>query len=94
MSDEIRIASVNMMAGGSTGHIMLQVARVARAQGMAAQTFSTRAYTGAPQPPLREIEGHRLYGWHKENWVHTVMGKVTGYNGFFSFFGTLLLSAL
>ena len=91
MSDEIRIASVNMMANGSTGHIMLQVARMARKQGMVAQTFSTQAYTGAPPLPVQEIESHQLYGWYKENWWHTVLGKVTGYNGFFSYFGTLQL---
>lgn len=93
MSDEIRIASVNMVAGGSTGHIMTQVARLARERGMLARTFSTQVFTGKAQAPLPEIDGHKIYGWYMENLCHTILGKATGYNGFFSYFGTHQLIA-
>ncbi len=87
MSDKIRIAAINMMEIGSTGTIMLQIAEFANKQGMHAETFSTYLY-GFNQKNKPTIQSHSYYGWYGENALHTVLGKISGYNGCFSYFGT------
>ncbi len=87
MSNRIRVASVNMTEVGSTGNIMCAITELANQQGFDAQAFTTRAYD--PQcNKKKDIINHRYYGCYAENTLHTILGKVTGYNGCFSYFGT------
>lgn len=83
----MRIAEINMTASGSTGRIMLQIAELAKGKNMMVQTFSTRTFARKPEA-VRKIENHLYYGSFFENTIHTVLGKITGYNGCFSYFGT------
>lgn len=92
MSDKIRIASVNMTEKGSTGTIMLEITELANQKGMQALAFSTQTYA-AKRSPKTSILNHQYYGWYVENTLHTILGKLTGYNGLFSYFGTKQLLA-
>lgn len=90
MSHKIRIASINMIDAGSTGTVMIYVAQLATAQGMTARTFST-PICGKQSRTHRVIENHTYFGWRWENFFHTALAKLSGYNGCFSFFGTAQL---
>lgn len=84
----MNIVEINAMTDGSTGRIMLQIASCARKNGMKATTFSTsyagKKYKKLPPAPL----GHIYYGSFPENFVHLVLGMVTGYRECFGFFST------
>ena len=87
----MRIAQINAVANGSTGSIMLHIARHAKNNGHDIATFSTYTFTTRskklPLPP----ENHAYFGSYGENKLHTVLGQLTGLNGAFSFFGTKAL---
>lgn len=88
----MKIAEINMVAIGSTGKIMLQIAERAREKGHIVKTFSTNVfstkYKKLPPPPNSD---HEYFGSYFENGIHTTLGKITGHNGSFSRFATFRL---
>ena len=84
----MKIAQINAVANGSTGGIMLNIARHAKNNEHDVATFSTYTFTTRskklPSPP----ENHAYFGSYGENKIHTILGQLTGLNGAFSFFGT------
>lgn len=92
MAKQLKIASVNMTEKGSTGTIMREITELANQKGMQAMAFSTQTYA-AKRPTKTNILNHQYYGWYAENTLHTILGKLTGYNGLFSYFGTKQLLA-
>lgn len=86
MAEKIRIAHINMTEKGSTGHIMLQITALANTRDMVAKSFSANLYKSKNKKYA--IENHRYYGWNIESTFHTILGKITGYNGSFSCIGT------
>ncbi len=83
----MRVAQVNMTDRGSTGKIMLNIAALAREKGIEAKTFSTITFK-ENKSSRENIPSHTCFGYYTENVLHTVLGKLTGYNGMFSYFGT------
>lgn len=86
MSNSVRIASINMTEKGSTGHIMLQITELANKKELEAVSFSANLYRSGKHK--KQIQNHKYFGWNFESFIHTCLGKITGYNGFFSYFGT------
>lgn len=82
----MKIAEINTVDYGSTGNIMLQIAGCAIDYGHAAYTYSMK-WRKQGMPPVC----HKYYGTFLENALHKVLGKATGMDGLFSFFGTLEL---
>ncbi|HOP11774.1 MAG TPA: glycosyltransferase [Oscillospiraceae bacterium] len=84
----MRIAEINMLSSGSTGNIMLNIAKCARGVGIDARTYSThvfsKKYTKCPPAPT----GHKYFGTYFENGLHFILTRITGCNGCFSYFGT------
>ena len=84
----MRVVQINMVDFGSTGKIMLQIAKVARDQGMEMRTFSTRQqskrYSPMPTPP----EGHQYYGSYVGNNLHYIFARITGKYGCYSHIST------
>lgn len=84
----MKVVGINMVAGGSTGNIMLNISKLLRVRGEEVKTFSARVfkrkYEKMPPPP----ENHSYFGNYLESGAHVVLGTYTGLNGFFSYFGT------
>jgi len=84
----LKIVQINMVDFGSTGKIMLQIAKAARNQGVEMLTLSTRQqakrYTPMPQAP----EGHAYYGSFIGNNLHFVLARITGKYGCYSRYST------
>lgn len=80
----MKIAQINMVDFGSTGKIMLQIAKTARDQGMQTRTFSTgqQSLRYRPMPPAPE--GHTYYGSWLSNNLHYMCARITGKYGFYS----------
>ena len=80
----MRIVQINMVDFGSTGKIMMQIAKTARDHGAEVRTYSTRQqsvrYTKMPPSP----EGHRYYGSYLSNNLHYICARLTGKYGFYS----------
>lgn len=87
------IAEVNMYSKGSTGKIMLQIAKCAREQGINIDTFSTNTFTYKYQKLPLPPQGHHYFGTYFENAIHYIWGRTIGYNGCFSWFSTQRLIA-
>ena len=88
----MKIAEINMVAVGSTGKIMLQIAECARKKGHVVRTYSTNVFSTRYKklPPLPN-ENHKYFGSYLENGIHALLGKVLGLNGCFSIFSTFRL---
>ena len=90
----MRVAEINVVHNGSTGNIMLNIAKILRDEGDEAKTFSTYIYN----PNYRHLpllpDGHNYFGSYFENTIHTVLGQLTGLNGSFSRFGTRKLISM
>ncbi len=84
----MRVVEINMVHNGSTGHIMLDIAKVLRQKGNEAKTFSAHCYSKPKKALPTAPEGHNYFGSYYENALHTVFGQLTGLNGAFSYFGT------
>lgn len=84
----MRIAQVNMVPNGSTGKIMLQIAKVARDRGYETKTYSTEIYNRFKKPSTFSAPYHRTWGSFRENTVHYILGSLLGRNGCFSRIGT------
>ena len=87
----MRIVQINMVSSGSTGKIMLNIAKLVRAKGDNAQTFSARQFTWPRKNDYPEIDGHKYFGTYYENAIHNVLGQLTGLNGSYSVIGTAQL---
>ena len=90
-SDKIRIAAINMTAGGSTGRIMLSIAEEARKQGCIVQTYSTTPFSLNYKKPTEAPLGHKYFGNYVDNALHYILVYFFGKNGSHSKFSTWLL---
>ena len=81
----MKIIEINSTKNGSTGNIMLNIAKTARAAGVEAYTFSEkRKESFLP-------EGHEYFGSRAENMVHRIYSVTTGISGTGSIYGTYSL---
>lgn len=89
--DKLRVAEINFTERGSTGNIMLNVAKTARENGILVKTYSTNTfdikYKKLPPAP----EGHKYYSSYFENGLHYTLTYFFGRNGSYSHIGTWLL---
>ena len=84
----MRIAILNMVAYGSTGKIMAQIAQVARRQGHEVRTYSAKLFSFSKkflQPTNFE---HRFWGSNGEHILHYILGSTLGRNGCYTTIGT------
>lgn len=80
----MKIAHINMLHAGSTGKIMLQIAKRARECGHTVKTFSSPSFSfRGPEPPP-EIAEHTYFGSFWSRGFHTLTGIITGCNGLLS----------
>ncbi len=82
----MNIVEINVCDYGSTGKIMLQIARRAEEKGHNAFTFS-RKWIKQSTP----VKGHTYFGYFVENAFHHILSEITGFSECFSYFGTLKL---
>ena len=87
----MRVVEINMVHNGSTGHIMLNIAKILREKGEEAKTFSACCYSKPKKVLPIAPEGHSYFGSYTENAVHTILAQLTGLNGSFSNVGTAKL---
>lgn len=80
----MKIVGINMVATGSTGKIMLQIAEVARKNGI--QAWS--AYPDWSITKDKPVENKIFIGNRYARLLHYYLGKITGFNGCFSYFPT------
>ena len=84
----MRIAQINMLTYGSTGKIMLQIARNARQHGHLVKTFSPVEFSRFGKKDTPKIDGHMEFGSFWENGFHHYCGTLLGADGCFSQQGT------
>ncbi len=87
----MKVAILNMAHNGSTGKIMYGIADVAEKRGHTVRTFSTKRYTRGKKENYEEKENHTYIGYMWEQALHYMLARTIGYNGCFSYFGTLSL---
>jgi glycosyltransferase involved in cell wall biosynthesis len=87
----MRIAMINMTCAGSTGSIMLQIARTARDRGHEVMTFSPVEFSRGKGYTRPQIPGHHIWGSRLEGAVHNYVGVALGLNGLLSRRGTRAL---
>ncbi len=73
-----------MVADGSTGTIMRDVAKAAREKGHEVLTFSTPSFSLSHPEKFIPYEGHEYYGTRLGHALHYVLGRLTGRNGRYS----------
>lgn len=89
MDDNIlKIAQINMFPYGSTGKIMLQIAKMAREYGYDVLCFATEPFSREGRHKQIKENGLIYYRSFYENTIHNYLGKLLGLNGRFSYFGT------
>ena len=84
----MKVAQINMFPYGSTGNIMLNIARAARQHGHTARTYSTVPFDRYEKAPKKKLEDHYSWGSPFENMVHYYLGSTFGGNGLHSKHGT------
>ena len=84
----MKVAQINMFPYGSTGNIMLNIARAARQHGHTARTYSTVPFDRYEKSPEKKLEDHYCWGSPFENMVHYYLGSTFGGNGLHSKHGT------
>lgn len=82
----MKVIEINMVEYGSTGKIMLQIAEYARKSGNQVQTYSMKW-----RNQKKNIPDHTYFGSFVENACHLIIAKTIGFNGCFSYFGTMQL---
>lgn len=87
----MRIVEINAFDHGSTGNIMLNIAKIARKKGYNAATFSTIPFSVKGIAKKKNIDGHHYFGSYFASFVHYCMAQITDANGFFSVFSTISL---
>lgn len=80
----MRVAAINMVSYGSTGNIMLNIAKLLRNRGSDAKTFSARIFSKKRKKLPPAPEGHFHFGSSLENGIHKALAQFTGLNGCFS----------
>ena len=85
------VAEINTVTGGSTGKIMLDIAQVARENGIEIYTFSSKIYRKDIKVQYKNIDNHFYFGNEVSSFFHKAIGRCLGINGFLSFFSTLKL---
>ena len=73
-----------MVSNGSTGRIMLNIAKCARDSGAEVRTYSTRSAGKKYVRDFPQYEGHTYYGSHFENTVDLALSRVGGGYGAYS----------
>ena len=84
----MKIVHINMTHNGSTGKIMLGIAKCIRESGDEARTFSPRYYVRGRKEEFPDIEGHKYFGYTFENMLHWRLAQFTGLQGYGSVMGT------
>ena len=84
----MKIVEINVVANGSTGNIMLNLAKTANKDGHRVKTFSTYIYNTNHKTLPPAPDGHKYFGSHFGNCTHAFLGQFTGLNGCFSRHGT------
>ena len=85
LSSDMKIAFINICDYGSTGKIMLQLAKEAAAEGNETVCFTRNWWDN------RGSEGNVYFGYRTEHALHHVLGYVTGSEGSFSVLSTMEL---
>ena len=80
----MKIVEINMVAEGSTGTIMREIAKTARKKGHQALTFSCPSFSLSHPEKFTPYEGHRYFGTRLGHALHYILGRLTGKNGRFS----------
>lgn len=84
----MNIAEINIVTGGSTGKIMLEIAAVARGKGHIVRTYTPVRYLKSKKFSAPKLDGHYLWGSKAESFVHIYAGTLLGRNGMYSRKGT------
>lgn len=84
----MKIALINMLPYGSTGKIMLQIAKTARADGHEVKTFSPVEFSRIKKEKVVLPKEHTEFGFFWENCFHYYCGTLLGADGCFSHIGT------
>ena len=84
----MRVAEINVVSNGSTGNIMLNIARVLDEMDEDVKTFSTYTFNTRTKKLVNPPKNHSYFGNYYENFLHTALGQITGLNGCFSHIGT------
>lgn len=84
----MKVAQINITTGGSTGHIMLNTATVARENGILARTYSPIRFARNGKLLFPNIDEHMYWGSRLESCFHYYAGQLLGRNGMFSYRGT------
>lgn len=71
----MKIIKLNMMHNGSTGKIMLQIAKKARERGHQVKTFSTNTFSLKYKKLPVAPEGHEYCGSFFENAIHYTLAQ-------------------
>ena len=79
----MKIVAINSGKHGSTGNIMLQIAKLARKNGHKVYTFS------GPKTNNSTVEDHSIIGNKLSYFMHRLLASVTGFSECFSLFLTL-----
>ncbi len=77
-----------MLTNGSTGKIMLQIAKTAEAAGHIVRTYSPIPFVRGKKNQLPDIPNHFWWGSRLEAMFHYYTGALLGANGLFSHIGT------
>lgn len=84
----MRIAHINMVLNGSTGNIMMGIAKKAEESGHISRTYSPELYVKGKKKASVNIPNHFIWGTRFESFVHYYLGCVLGINGLLSKNGT------
>ncbi len=88
----MKVVEINMCENGSTGKIMLNIAKCVRDNGGEALSFSTYHFSKRKYK-LEDIDFHYYYGSQFEANIHYILGRIFDNNGFYSHKGTKELIA-
>ena len=87
----MRVAQINMCSNGSTGKIMVMIAKTAREDGMKVLTCSAAERIKGKQSSVNKTQDHFIWGSPLERKFHVYAGIILGRNGMFSRIGTRAL---
>ena len=82
------IAEINTLAVGSTGKIMFDLAETARKHGHTVYTYSAKTFRRGMKNDYPERPYHSYFGSETGNFIHKAVGRLTGFNGYLSFWAT------
>lgn len=87
----MKIVGINMVANGSTGTIMRQIAERARSKGHEVRTFSSPSFSLSNPETYSSYPDHSYFGTPFGHALHFIIGKAAGRNGQHSTFATMEL---